>query len=592
LRRVVLRRLLTTAAVAALFAAAPLAESAEAAQRSLLMPGVSYERQVEFTSHGPVAIHVLRAPKPGGLYALRPVLSNGAVLGRERVTAMQRAISPVATAAGVNGDLFTWADGRPTGIFMQARVLASPPSDTRSSAGVTADGTLRVQRLKFFGTWRGSGQRRPLTVNQPPGPNGAALYTPQWGPTTPPQPGSVEAVLQPFPPAVPDGELVGNVVVHSQGGNSGIPADGAVLVTRGTTAQRLLAEAPVGAPVAIRLQITPDWSDVQHAVGGGPVLVRDGKPVFRHFELFSPSQLARNPRTAVGQLADGRVVLVVVDGRQPGYSAGMTNFELAQTMVRLGAVAAMGLDAGGSSTMAFDGTLLNRPSDRGGEREVAEGLFVLYEGAYVAPPREPVLSPNGDGVGEAQSFSYKLVRQSHVVVKLLGPGRVERILEEADKPAGTYPLAWNGSTPQGGPEAEGNWRLSVSATDDLGRSSAADRVFSLNRTLGQLSVAPRLFRVRPTGTTLRATFTLARPATVVARVETLTGAVITNVTRARLPAGARSIRWAGRVGRRTLVHTGRYVLRVIATNPVGRMDLAQPFTARRVASPRGPTPRG
>jgi hypothetical protein len=356
--------------------------------------------------------------------------------------------------------------------------------------------------------------------------------------------------------------------------------------------QRLLAEAPVGTPVAIRLQITPDWTDVQHAVGGGPVLVRDGKPVFRHFELFSPSQLARNPRTAMGQLADGRVILVVVDGRQPGYSAGMTNFELAQAMVRLGAVTAMGLDAGGSSTMAFDGTLLNRPSDPGGEREVSEGLFVLYEGAYAAAPKEPVVSPNGDGVGEAQSFSYKLVRQSHVVVKLVGPGRVERLLEETDKPAGTYPLTWNGATPEGAAEREGNWRLSVTATDDLGRASAADRVFSLNRTLGGLAVAPRLFRVRPSGTTLRATFTLSRPSTVVVRVETPTGAVITNVTRARLAAGTRSIRWAGRIGRRTLLHTGRYVLRVIATNAVGRMDLAQPFTARRVASPRAPAPRG
>jgi hypothetical protein len=584
--------LLITAAFAALVAAAPFAAPARAAQRSLLMPGVTYERQVEFTSHGPVAIHVLKAPRPGGLWTLRPVLSNGAVVGREKVTEMQRALSPAATAAGVNGDLFTYADARPSGIFMQSRVLVSPPSEERSSAGITADGTMRVQRLKFDGFWRGTGQRRPMTVNQPPGANGVTLYTPQWGPTTPPQPGSLEAVIQPFPPTVPNGELTGNVTIHSQGGNSGIPPDGAVLVARGTAVPRLLAEAPVGTPVAVRLQITPDWTDVQHAVGGGPVLVRDGKPVFRHFELFTPSQLARNPRTAIGQQADGRVLLVVVDGRQPGYSAGMTNFELAQAMVRLGAVTAMGLDAGGSSTMAFDGTLLNRPSDPGGEREVSEGLFVLYEGAFAAPPREAVLSPNGDGVAEAQAFSYKVVRQSHVVVRLVGPGRVERVLEEADKPAGTYALAWNGSTPAGAPEAEGGWRLAVSATDDLGRASVADRVFSLNRTLGRLAVAPRLFRVRPSGSVLTAGFTLARPASVVVRVETPTGAVITNVTRARLPAGTRTIRWAGRIGSRTLLHTGRYVLRVIATNAVGRMDLAQPFTARRVASPRAPAPRG
>src|SRR2546430_182372 len=48
------------------------------------MPGVTYSRQVQFTAHGPVVIHVLVAPKPGGLYALRPILSNGSLLGRGR----------------------------------------------------------------------------------------------------------------------------------------------------------------------------------------------------------------------------------------------------------------------------------------------------------------------------------------------------------------------------------------------------------------------------------------------------------------------------------------------------------------------------
>ena len=75
--------------------------------------------------------------------------------------------------------------------------------------------------------------------------------------------------------------------------------------------------------------------------------MRAGKPIFRAGELFTPDQLARNPRTGVGQLRDGRILLVVVDGRRPGYSVGMTSFELAQTMVRLGAQTASGMDAGG-----------------------------------------------------------------------------------------------------------------------------------------------------------------------------------------------------------------------------------------------------
>ena len=74
----------------------------------------------------------------------------------------------------------------------------------------------------------------------------------------------------------------------------------------------------------------------------------------------------------------------------------------------------LGLDGGGSSSLAFDGKLLNRPSDRGGERPVSNALQLVYYGVY-APPPEPVISPNGDGVAEQQrELSYKVVRPSNV----------------------------------------------------------------------------------------------------------------------------------------------------------------------------------
>jgi hypothetical protein len=550
--------------------------------RVLLMPGVTYERQVQFTSHGPVAIHVINAPRPGGFWSLRPVLSNGAILGRERVTTMQRTASATATAAGVNGDLFAWDTARPSGILMQGGALIHQPLADRSSIGIAADGTLRVERLRMFGTWHGAGQRRPLTLNHEPGPNGVALYTPAWGPQTPPLEGAVEAVLQPFPATTPNVDLTGTLTLVAQTSvGTAIPPDGAVIVARGTAAARLVAEAPVGTPVTIRLLLNPDWTGIPDAIGGGPVLVRDGRAVFRHFELFSNEQLARNPRTAVGQLADGRIVLVVVDGRQPGYSVGMTNFELAQTLVRLGAVTGSGLDAGGSSTMAFDGKLLNKPSDPGGERAVSEGLFVLYTGVYVAPPTETVLSPNGDAVGELQSFAYKLVRPANVLVSLVGPDKVERRLEEGAKTPGTYRFSWTGATAEGVPEVEGRWRLSVTAVDDTGQTSTADRLFSLNRTLSSLTVTPPLLRVRPNGPVLSASFALARPSDVRATVETASGAVVAVAARVKLAAGSQTLAWNGRISGGRLAHTGRYLLRITAANELGKMDLSQPFSVRR-----------
>ena len=200
-----------------------------------------------------------------------------------------------------------------------------------------------------------------------------------------------------------------------------IPPDGAVLVARDSAAGTLLAEAPPGTQVGLRPAIRPEWPNVAHAVGGGPVIVRNGGAVFRANEAFTPSQLEpRHPRTAIGQRADASLLFVVADGRRPGYSVGLTNFGLAQTLVRLGAVTASALDAGGSSTLAFDGRLLNRPSDPAGERPVSTALMLTYTGLYLPRPIATV-SPNGDGVDEDPRLRLKVVRPSTVTTTLVRP---------------------------------------------------------------------------------------------------------------------------------------------------------------------------
>src|SRR6185436_9544515 len=128
-----------------------LAFTAPAAAQTTLMPGVTYERGVQFTPHGPVAIHVVRGPRPTGLYALRPVLSNETIQGLERVTAMQKRLFPSATMVGVNADFYA-DSGRPSGVLMRDSVVDSPPYGDRSSTGVTPEGGLDVRRIEFFGT--------------------------------------------------------------------------------------------------------------------------------------------------------------------------------------------------------------------------------------------------------------------------------------------------------------------------------------------------------------------------------------------------------------------------------------------------------
>ena len=541
---------------------------------------MTYDRRVEFTTHGPMVVNVLTVPRPGGLWTLKPVLSNEAIVGAERLTAMERRLSSTATVAGVNGDLTT-SSGAPSGIVMRSGALDQPPLPGRSSIGFDASGTLDLARVTMLSTWQGSGPRRALNdVNGPPGGNGVSLVTPAYGPTTPPTPGSFELTFGSFQQARPNVEIVATVTSVSANGGAQIPSGGAVLVARGTAAAFMQREALPGQAVRIRLILKPAWSTTVDALGGGPVLVRNGKPIFRANEQFTPDQLLpRTARSAVGQLADGRILLVTIDGSRPGYSAGATNFELALEMVQLGAVTAAALDGGASSAMAFDGKLLSRPS--GPERPIGDALLVSYAGVHLPLPAEAVVSPNGDGVADRQRLAYKIVRPSTVNANLVGPDGVSRYTYSGPAAPGTYPLDWPGTTPDGQPELEGRWRWVVSAADNTGVASAGERDFVLNRTLGFAApVEPALAVPRPKARVV-ATFKLARAATITPRIETTSGVLLRTLPKVRAQPGDLQVAWDGVTDGGAVVYSGRYVAELTATNELGSVSLGAGFSVRR-----------
>lgn len=81
------------------------------------------------------------------------------------------------------------------------------------------------------------------------------------------------------------------------------------------------------------------------------------------------------PRTAVGVISSNHYVFVAVDGRSPGYSKGVTMTEMAKIMQGLGCKTAYNIDGGGSTTMYFNGALINRPSN-GGERGTSDIFYI------------------------------------------------------------------------------------------------------------------------------------------------------------------------------------------------------------------------
>jgi hypothetical protein len=266
----------------------------------------------------------------------------------------------------------------------------------------------------------------------------------------------------------------------------------------------------------------------------------------------------------------------------------MTNFELAQTMMRLGAVRAMALDGGGSTTLAFDGAVLNRPSD-GRERPISTALMLLYTGVYSPPPKVEVVSPNGDGIDEEQALAYRIVRPSTVTATLTAPDRSIAFQETAVREPGTYDVAFPPTVvppAQAVPPAEGRWTFTVSAADDQGVASTTTRRFSVNSTIGSLRIAPRTLLLPPGGRELRIGWTQARIARISVRVETMQGILLRKVTQATYQPGENSVVWNGirKDGRRA--YGGLYRVVVIAHNRIGSVSLEQKLRVRRIAGPK------
>ncbi len=125
----------------------------------------------------------------------------------------------------------------------------------------------------------------------------------------------------------------------------------------------------------------PPDSLYYNAVSGGPLLVENGNNVAQDGD---PSSLNyRAARTAIGLTANNQLLLFTVDGRQPSYSVGMTLTEVATVLDEFGAIDAVNLDGGGSTTLAFCAPscgLVNRPFSQTfgpGDRPVGNSLAVF-----------------------------------------------------------------------------------------------------------------------------------------------------------------------------------------------------------------------
>ncbi|MER5883740.1 phosphodiester glycosidase family protein [Streptomyces sp. NPDC001941] len=206
-------------------------------------------------------------------------------------------------------------------------------------------------------------------------------FTPQYGSTTP-RPGDKADITADDDPGaeavVGPGGTVTALDPQGRGGTR-VPAGGTVLQGVGDGAAWLRANATVGTALRVDTEARDERFGDDIALDASVDIVNG------HYELVRNAAYAYTgnntdsaPRTAIGADGAARTLLVTVSGRTT--RAGVTLDELARVMQDLGAVDALNLDGGGSTTMVLGQRIVNRPSDATGERAVADSVYAGFGG--------------------------------------------------------------------------------------------------------------------------------------------------------------------------------------------------------------------
>lgn len=331
-------------------------------------PGVTMRTQV-------VGSSVAKVLTADGV-SIRPVTATGKLAGRMTTTEIARG-NRVRVA--VNGSFFLGSGAPSYALAVGGRLIKAP------GAGGTILATNPVKPTDLFFASPNFditlGTVRVTKVNSGAlGSGEVGMFT-----TEDPRPVSVgtdycRTALTPTDAAHTDhGDTVQTYNVGSASCSSEpiVASDTDIVAALANTPEGdAIAAMPTGDLVELRWRVHEAASGITDVVGSNITLVHGGQVSTDVTMNSGPFFTEKAPRTAIGVLPDGRVVIVTVDGRQPGYSVGMTPRELADFMVGLGCIDAMNLDGGGSTSLVIDGMLANRPSDAAGQRAVGSAVLV------------------------------------------------------------------------------------------------------------------------------------------------------------------------------------------------------------------------
>lgn len=335
-------------------------------EERFLSNGIMHKRWVERTARGPIQVNLLRVdPKTVNIV---PRLAYNRMGEKERLLDM---VVNTGAYAGINASFYKQDVGIPIGMILINKELVSGPLYNRSTLGITQDGSPIIAQLDLQGhiTLK-NGLEIPINnVNQPRVTlTQIVLYTDRWGTLAPDVPRNGFQI-----------QIVDNkVTAVSRDNPLPIPKEGYVVSGPNITGLAMMAQEKN--PIELMFYTLPDWSNMAHAVTGGPYLIKNGKTYIdvkaQHFS--SRSLGTYEPRTAVGIDKDNMLLFITVDGRQKDKSVGVSLWELAGLLKGLGAVTAMNLDGGSSTQMVVDGRIVNSPVNPAGI-PITSGLLMYAD---------------------------------------------------------------------------------------------------------------------------------------------------------------------------------------------------------------------
>ncbi len=372
------------------------AQRIDTVSTAVLAPGIVYQHLV--APDGPWSINVVSIDltRPG--VAIDALRADDSRRGRETVSSMVRrhAGDSRRIVAAVNADFFNLASGENEddqvigGEVWRGEPLTDAPQEharsVRSQFAIDGSGRPLIERFVFRGTVQRRGAPSvPLdAVNVIPDSNALVLFTPRYGDSLRGAALAGNAAELPMQSATRSGDTLwlvpAGAAVH---GSVAIPAGG-VLAGFGRAARSVATIAAGTGPVAVVERFWPGHRPLRVVVGGWGRLVAGGRNVADSTDADEGTapgfSVTQHPRTGIGFSRDSNTVfLVTVDGRQES-SSGMSLDQFAALMLELGISDGMNLDGGGSTTMVIGDSVVNHPSDRGGERAVGSALIVTIAG--------------------------------------------------------------------------------------------------------------------------------------------------------------------------------------------------------------------